>query len=252
MVAKPDITHIIPAHNEELYLPKTLGSVERAAAAFAGTVEVIVVNNASTDRTAEVAQQYGARVIFEPMRCIAAVRNTGAAVARGRILTFADADSMVSENFFSEIHRQMSQGMYIGGNCAIRPDRTSVGIRLSIWAILSVIRTFCRVSGGSYFCLRETFEAIGGFDASRPCAEDVDFAMRLKKYGKARKLRYLHNRNAYVITSMRKADRYGDWHGLRYLLLAPLAPLFPGFFQKRIDAYFYDFDRSQLSDGFRA
>jgi len=246
----PDISHIIPAHNEERYLPRTLESVKRAADAFDGSVELIVVDNDSTDGTAEVARRCGTKVVFEERRCIAAVRNAGAAHARGRILTFADADSMVSENFFVLTARHMANRQCVGGNFGIRADRMSVGIWLSIRVIIAIVRAIFRVGGGSYFCLRETFEAIGGFDTSRYYAEDVTFGRALKRYGKSRGLRYVQDHNAYITTSMRKADALGDWHAIKFMLQAPFLAVWPPLLKKRLRAYFYQFDRSKPSKGF--
>ncbi len=217
---------------------------------FGGAVEVIVVDNDSTDATAEVARRYGAKVVFENTRCIAAARNAGAANARGRILTFADADSMVSENFFVVAQRHIGDSQCVGGNFGVRADRTSVGIQLSIWLILAIVRVVFRVGGGSYFCSRETFEAIGGFDTCLDYAEDVVFGRSLRRYGQSRRLRYVQDHSAYVITSMRKADAFGDWYAIKFMLFAPLMALWPPLFKRRIRAFFYDFDRSKPSKGF--
>ncbi|MBN1491675.1 MAG: glycosyltransferase [Phycisphaerae bacterium] len=250
MTETPDISHIIPAHNEERYLPRTLASVRRAVEAFDGRVEVIVVDNASTDATADLARAHGARVVFESHRCIAAARNAGAAAARGRILTFADADSMLSENFFIIAAERMADEACVGGNFGVRTDRTSLGIRVSVWLVLALLRWFWRVGGGSYFCRRAAFEAIGGFDVSRSYAEDVAFARALRRYGKARRQRYVQDARAHVITSMRKADQLGDWHAIRFMLKVPLMLLWPSRMHRRIMQYFYEFDRSKPSRGF--
>ncbi len=246
----PDITHVIPAHNEERFLPRTLESVRRAVEAFDGTVEVIVVDNVSTDDTAAVARGYGATVVREETRRIAAVRNAGAAAARGRILTFADADSMVSENFFVEAHRLLSDDQCIGGNFEIRPDRTSAGIRFCVWFIVAVMGALLRVGGGAYFCLRETFEAFGGFDARRDYAEDVAFARVLRRYGKARGKHYVRSRDAHIVTSMRKADALGDWHAVKMMAVAPFLVFWPPALRRMMRKYFYEFDRSRPSKGF--
>ena len=89
---------IIPAYNEEKYLPRLLESIETARSHYSGgrdAVEVIVADNCSTDRTAEVAAHHGARVVLVAKRRIAAARNGGALVATGEILCFIDADSAI-------------------------------------------------------------------------------------------------------------------------------------------------------------
>ena len=84
---------VVPAFNEERLLPGTLDSINAAAQAFdaAGGWELIVCDNNSTDRTAEIARAAGARVVFEPHNQISRARNTGAAAATGEWLLFVDA-----------------------------------------------------------------------------------------------------------------------------------------------------------------
>ncbi|HET6372706.1 MAG TPA: glycosyltransferase, partial [Candidatus Polarisedimenticolia bacterium] len=90
----PSISLVIPAYNEEKYLPRLLDSVAQARERFehcSGTLEVIVADNASTDRTAAIAAGRGARVVPVERRIIAAARNAGAAAATGDLLCFVDA-----------------------------------------------------------------------------------------------------------------------------------------------------------------
>src|SRR5436309_945327 len=75
---------VVPAFNEEAFLPRLLDSVEVAKSQYSGgpgTIEVIVADNCSTDRTAEVAARRGARVVRVEKRRIAAARNGGARAA---------------------------------------------------------------------------------------------------------------------------------------------------------------------------
>ena len=95
---------VIPAYNEEKYLPKLLESLERANRQLQTQrpgypVEVIVVDNCSTDRTVDVAMKYQATVVGEKKRNIAAVRNRGVAVSNGKFLILIDADYRVENNF---------------------------------------------------------------------------------------------------------------------------------------------------------
>src|SRR5262245_16208563 len=103
---------IIPAFNEERFLPQTLEHL-RLAAKFAGSVpgqdiEIIVVDNASTDRTAEIALAVGARVISVPEHNIARVRNAGATAAFGDLLVFLDADTLIPESLLGRIMQVMN------------------------------------------------------------------------------------------------------------------------------------------------
>ena len=89
------ISFVVPAHNEEALLARTLASIHAAAAAVRADYELIVVDDASTDRTPEIATQHGARVVRVAARQISAVRNAGAREATGDVLVFVDADTIL-------------------------------------------------------------------------------------------------------------------------------------------------------------
>ena len=110
---------IVPAFNEELYLPRSLSSLQRAAADCECGVELIVVDNASTDRTAETARVSGARVVCEPVRNVARVRNAGAAAAHGEVLVFVDADTIVPHEFLDRVREVMIDPLCLGGSAEI-------------------------------------------------------------------------------------------------------------------------------------
>ena len=90
------ITFIVPAHDEEQLLGRTLAALHAAAAEIGAQYELLVVDDASTDRTAEIARAAGARVITVQHRQIARARNAGARAAAGDLLIFVDADTLVN------------------------------------------------------------------------------------------------------------------------------------------------------------
>jgi hypothetical protein len=94
--ARPKLSFVVPAHNEEHELPETLRAIRRAADSAKESYELIVVDDASTDSTAAIAQQFGARIVPVNRRQIAAVRNAGARESRGEILFFVDADTQIA------------------------------------------------------------------------------------------------------------------------------------------------------------
>src|SRR5258708_21969236 len=127
---------IIPAYNEAEYLPRLLDSIEVAKSNYSGgpeVVEVIVADNLSTDRTAEVAAARGARVVTVTKRRIAAARNGGGHAALGEIVCFIDADSALHPQTFNAIDRTMSTGRFVGGATGIRLQRKSLGLLAGDW-----------------------------------------------------------------------------------------------------------------------
>jgi len=104
MIQKNDvkISVVIPAYNEADFLPRCLDSlmVQKNAPNF----EIIVVDNASTDETAEVAKRYGVRVIHESEKGVVHARQAGLEAARGRIIVSTDADSFFPEKWIYNIH----------------------------------------------------------------------------------------------------------------------------------------------------
>src|SRR5215813_11687292 len=90
------LSFIVPAHNEELELPATLDAIRAAASGATQSYEIIVVNDASTDATPEIASRAGAKVIPINRRQIAAARNEGGRAAQGEYLFFIDADTRIN------------------------------------------------------------------------------------------------------------------------------------------------------------
>jgi glycosyltransferase involved in cell wall biosynthesis len=110
------ISFVIPAHNEEAYLPVTLRALLAAAEQLGRSYEVIVVNDASTDNTGPTASQFGARVIDVSHRNIAATRNSGVWAATGDLLFFVDADTQASMGAITAGITALEQGA-VGGGC---------------------------------------------------------------------------------------------------------------------------------------
>ena len=107
------ISIVVPAFNEELLLGATLENIKNSAQSFTACgwdVEIIVCDNNSTDKTAEIARAAGATVVFEPVNQIARARNSGAAVATGDWLVFVDADSHPTPGLFLDVAEQIKTG----------------------------------------------------------------------------------------------------------------------------------------------
>ena len=137
----------------------------------------------------------------------------------------------------------------VGGGADLRFDRRSTGIVVTEF----VFRTMVRVTGlscASFWTTREAFDAVGGFDEQRPMGEDLDFAKRLKAWGRPRGRPYRTLWTAPLVSSSRKFDRYGDWSFLKMLFFdaARIRRSIKGVDTEFVDEYFYDFNDKPVSD----
>ena len=231
---------LIPAHNEEAYIGPCLQSIQDAAEKITAEVEIIVALNRCSDQTAAISAGHQAVSVIENSKNLARIRNAAARAATGDIIVTIDADSRMSLNMLAEIAAHLSTGKYIGGGVMIRPERWSVGIFMSVLTVLPFILIH-RVSGGLFWCYRNDFEAIGGFNENLVSAEDLDFARRLRTRGRQDGRRFKTITRAHIITSCRKFDTFGDW----YLFKNPslVWNIMKGNNQTAADLFYYDVDR---------
>ncbi len=223
---RPKISVVIPAYNEEKYLGETLETVKAAVKEYqqkhSFAVEIIVVNNNSTDRTAQVAMEQGAQVVFEAKNQIAASRNAGGRVARGEIVAFLDADDHISSNLLTIVHEKLSSGHYIGGGVArIYREKTRM-LATILERINNVLRRFSGLSTGLIYTFKDTFDRIGGFDERYYAAEEGKFVIALKKMGTKEGKAFCNIQEGYVIKSTRKFAQLSAptliWTWLKFLL----------------------------------
>ena len=214
------VSIIVPAFNEELLLAASLVEIENAANAFANRgweSELIVCDNNSTDRTAEIARVAGAQVVFEPVNQIARARNAGAAVAGGDWLLFIDADSQPSPELFVEVAEQIESGRVLAGGVTIRMDNDQRLARL-ITALWNLGSRWRRLMAGSFiFVEAAAFRAVGGFSHEWFAAEELELCQRLKKLARKTKRRIVILHRHPLKTSGRKIELYTPWEILRML-----------------------------------
>ena len=194
---------IIPAFNEEKCLSATLEAVRAAAV---DGMEVIVVDNESTDATREIAERSGATVVDEHEHNIAKVRNAGAAKATGDVLVFLDADTIVEPQMFQTILDTMNDPECVGGAVEVIYDpikgRPLVRFFMKLWPMLG---RFTRIRGGALqYCRAEIFREVGGYDPTIWVGEDIDFHWRLDKRGTTRLIE-----SPKVVTSSRRWQKMG-------------------------------------------
>ncbi len=208
----PMISVIVPAHNEELCIGETL---RRIRGQGFRDYELVVVNNASTDRTGEIAGRY-ARVINEPTKGLSRARNTGARNARGEVLFFMDADTYLYDGTLGAIGRVFGDGSVAVASGPIRPiERLGAAKRLTFaasfnWMLhMSVFVRRPYFAGNNLAIRRSAFEGAGGFNESMRTCEDGDMTKRASGFGKA-----VYDSGIMVRTSAR---RIIDWGAGRYI-----------------------------------
>lgn len=220
-VAVMKVSVIIPAYNEQDCLPGTLERINKALSVVTCPFEVIVVDNGSQDRTAQVAESFGARVFPEKEHNISRVRNTGAKNSTGDILIFVDADTLVPETLFQKVTAVMADERCFGGAVAVEYEelkRRWMRYYLSGWRFWG--RVFKMAQGAAQFCRQSAFEELGGYDQTIFMGEDVEFYWRLSKLARRNKGYLYFFERPRVRTSSRRFDKMSLWKTL--LLTHPI------------------------------
>lgn len=186
----PFITVVVPALNEESVLGRCLESLIIQECTF--NYEIIVVDNGSSDRTADIARAYGATVIREWRRGVGWARATGFAHARGQIIASTDADTVVPPYWlarFARIFREHPEVVGIGGRFIYTDGPLSVRLlgRLGNYLTPAIVRLcpcFWSFSGFNFAVRRTAYLAIGGFRTDLAYGEDWDLGKRLRQQGR--------------------------------------------------------------------
>jgi glycosyltransferase involved in cell wall biosynthesis len=195
------ISIVIPAHNEERYLEQTLNALRHQTY---GWFEVIVVANGCTDRTKEVARGKCNRLIVLSEKGLGVARNLGARMARGELLLFLDADTILAPNALRVIAQTFSP-KYAAGTVRGVPDDSRLPYRL-IYALKNFVHR-CSIhpgSSGVILCWKDHFVRAGGFDEALQVRENSELVKRLLRWG-----RYKYIGDVEATTSMRRYERCG-------------------------------------------
>ncbi len=217
---------IIPAYNEETCLAATMAAAREAMKEVEPVGELIVVNNNSSDGTAEVARSEGAdQVVFEPHNQIARARNAGAAATDAEHLLFVDADTCLNVETLRTALSFLQSGSVAAGGARIEVDQevsVMVGFLVASWNRTAAF--FKYAAGSFFFCRRDVFQECGGFDETVYAGEEVWFARRIKKWARAREMTFEVISDSPVVTSGRKSDWYSNFDFIRQLAVIFLIP----------------------------
>lgn len=234
----PDYSIIVPAYNEEAWLPRTLTILQEAMAGVALPGELIVVDNNSSDATATLAREAGAHVVFEPMNQISRARNAGARAASGRFLLFIDADTHIPPELLAKALVNLQQGC-VGGGAQVEFDTPlTLAARwgLSFWNWLSVVRRWA--AGCFVYCRREAFDAVGGFSEAVYASEEIWFSRRLGRWGRSQGLEFCIITAPKALSSGRKFQWFTPWQQLALVLMLLLFPAAVRF--RRLCGFWYN------------
>ncbi|MFA7302207.1 MAG: glycosyltransferase [Candidatus Paceibacterota bacterium] len=194
------ISFVIPAHNEEVRLPTSLASIERALARGAYDAEVIVVNNGSVDRTGEVARSYDwVRVVDEPRLGLPQARQAGFEVATGDLIANVDADTMLPDAWLDTVLAEFARdenlaalsGPHVYYDLSI-VHRAFTKVWYFFGYVMHLVNHYifnvgAMLQGGNFVVRRTHMQQIGGFDTSiKFYGEDTDVAKRISQVGRVK------------------------------------------------------------------
>jgi len=229
------ISFIIPAYNEEALIGRTLEAINLGAQNLGEPYEIVVTDDASTDRTAAIAEAHGARVISVSLRQIAAARNAGAREAQGNRLIFVDADTVINEAVVKAALEAMNRGAAGGGSAVTFDGQVPRYAQFVQPVLVRLFRASGLACGCFLFCTREAFDAAGGFDEALFASEEIGMSQALKRQGRfvvvresvttsGRKLRMYSGKQVLLIISriilagpkaLKDRERLGLWYSGR-------------------------------------
>jgi glycosyltransferase involved in cell wall biosynthesis len=179
---------VIPAYNEEKYLPSCLDSVKKQD--FAKPFEIIVVDNKSTDSTVKIAKQFKTKLVKEPRKGLIYARNAGFLASRGKYIVNLDADCTVPNNWLSQIYRHFKNnddvclvtGPYVCLEKGQKKDWLNIFFAFFLNLYQKVFaEAFCYY-GGNTAIKKSALVKIGGYDLNYPF-DQISLLRRLKKAG---------------------------------------------------------------------
>jgi glycosyltransferase involved in cell wall biosynthesis len=223
------ISFIIPVRNDAAQLERCLRSI-RSSAYPPDRLQILVIDNGSTDGSQSVADRLGASVVAMPNGRVAQLRNRGAQLATGDVLAFIDADNEITTGWI-EGAAETLQDPNVGATGALysAPDAGT-------W----VQRTYGVLRGqpagrhdvewlgsGNLAVLRSSFEAVGGFDSSLETCEDVDLCNRLRAAGfrivSDERLKNIHHGDPRTLRELFKGELWRGRDNLRVSLRGPFS-----------------------------
>ena len=177
MLSRPKVSVIVPAHNEEGYIRRTIDSYANQSTPH----ELIVVANGCTDDTTNVAHDLGAKVIELENPSIPAAKNAGVKQAEGDYLIFNDADTIAAPNYVESVVETLNES--VGYGAARAKAENWKPSTLTYIAMLNFGSVILREACGNMFVKRDHFEDVNGFDETLLRGEDTALSITLREHG---------------------------------------------------------------------
>jgi len=193
----PRLSFVIPAYNEEALIGQCLDSVLREVRRSGVDTEIVVVNNASVDRTGEIARSYaGVKVVDEPKKGLVNARHAGFEASTAELVANIDSDTIVPEGWLTTVVNAFAadpklvclSGPYIYYDLSLW-NRFLVKLFYCItWLVYIlnhyILRVGSVIQGGNFVFTRTAWNKAGGYDRTIAFyGEDTDVAVRLSKVG---------------------------------------------------------------------
>lgn len=231
---------IIPTLNEEKYLPLLLKEIKKQSFI---DYEIIVADAGSEDRTVEIAESFGCKIVPGGLNSPSKGRNEGARIARGDIFLFMDADNIfLPTNFLRDLLNEFKKRNLDVASFSVCPkgnrfDKLAYGL-YNWWAKIS--QNFLPHATNSLLSRREIHEKIGGFDEKIRMGEDHVYVRSAAKYGK-----FGFIKTEPVLTSSRRFEKYGRLKTYLKYLLAGVYMIFLGDIKSDIFKYRFNYYLNQ-------
>ncbi len=221
---KPKVSVVVPALNEEKYLPALLESLAKQTLPREEFEVVLVVDGRTTDNTKKIGQEYGCIIVDENKHGVSQARFDGFSAAHGEIIASTDADSKVAPDWLEIIVKTfMSHPEYVGiTGPGYFYDGSSFNKFLATWPYslfqqVNLLIGLPSFPGFNFAVRSDAYQKSGGFNPDLVSSEDVDLSLKLKKVGK---LAFIPQMIVY--TSARRIENQGRFkffkhHATNYL-----------------------------------
>lgn len=216
---KPAISVVIPAYNEEKYLPICLSSLQKQTFR---DFEVIVVDNNSTDKTAQIARSFGAKVVKEKIQGMIPARERGFKEAQAEIIARTDADSLVSPNWIERIFKTFTCNPHL---VAVTGSPDFIGVNRFLYLFIKIfvdqfyfpatkiLMGHWPLNGPTYAVKKSVWQKITVHFDDKLVHEDIDLSCHLAPFGEI-----LFDPNLRVSTSFRRWNKNFTYHFSEYTL----------------------------------